>query len=271
MTVYLEYAILDNFIMDFLLLFCAAVTLKIPFKKRRIALGAAVGTAIALCSVNLQGFWAYCAKALCLFLMCVCAVGFGKKLFWFVFLTLAYTFITGGAIVGVFHLFNVPFQTENGLCYNMPVPLFVYLLGVSFAAFLCYCLAQFVKQTKAVAPHLKKVQVTLQKTYVVTGFCDSGNTVSCNGLPVCFVTKKFGNVSQYFAQEMLRGNYSQVEISTLTGTQKVVAVQANLRVDGISYAVYLALPAQKCKTHYELLLSCEFCNSLSANEGQRLE
>ncbi|MGN1066762.1 MAG: hypothetical protein ACI4QH_03030, partial [Candidatus Fimimonas sp.] len=107
--------------------------------------------------------------------------------------------------------------------------------------------------------------------YVVTGFCDSGNTVSCNGLPVCFVTKKFGNVSQYFAQEMLRGNYSQVEISTLTGTQKVVAVQVNLRVDGVLRAVYLALPAQKCKTHYELLLSCEFCNSLSANEGQRLE
>lgn len=266
MTVYLEYAILDNFIMDFLLLFCAAVTLKIPFKKRRIALGAAVGTATALCSVNLQGFWAYCAKALCLFLMCVCAVGFGKKLFWFVLLTLAYTFITGGAIVGIFHLCNVPFHAKNGFCYNMSVPLFVYLLGVAFAVFLCYCLAQFVKQTKTVAPHLKKVQVILQKTYRVTGFCDSGNTVRCNGLPVCFVTKKFGNVSQYFAQQILSGVSQQVQISTLTGTRNVTAVQARLRVDGVTRAVYLALPAQRCKTHYELLLSCEFCNAFSANE-----
>lgn len=267
MTVYLEYAILDNFTMDFLLLFCAAVTLKISFKKWRIVLGATVGTTIALSSVYLNGFWLYAAKALCLFLMCVCAIGFGKKLFWYILLTFAYTSIIGGAIVGIFNLCQVPYVAENGLCYNMPVPLFVYLFAVAFTVFLCYCLAQFVKQTKTVAPYLKKVQVTLQKNYNVLGFCDSGNTVCCNGLPVCFVTKKFGDISQYFAKEILRGTAQQVEISTLAGKKTVSAVQATINVDGKSHKVYLALPAQKCQTRYELLLSCEFCKSEIKDDG----
>lgn len=262
MTVYVEYAILDNFTMDFFLLYFAAVTLKLPFKKWRIVLGAAVGTATALLSVYVSvDALLLLAKAVGLFLMCFAAVGFGKKLFWHILLTLAYTFVTGGAIVGIFNLLEVQYVTENGLCYNMPVPLFVYFLGVGFVAFLCYALAVFVKQTKQIAPHLKKVQVKLEKFYTVWGFCDSGNAVTCNGLPVCFVTKRFGKVSQYFAQQILRQRDYNVEISTLAGTQIVSAVAAELMVDGKLFHVFLALPSQKCQTRYELLLSAQFCTN----------
>ena len=262
MTVYVEYAILDNFTMDFFLLYFAAVTLKLPFKRWRIVLGAAVGTATALLSVYVSaGVLLWLAKAVGLFLMCFAAVGFGKKLFWYILLTLAYTFVTGGAIVGIFNLLNVPYVSENGLCYNMPVPLFVYFLGVGFVAFLCYALAIFVKQTKQIAPHLKKVRVKLEKFYTVWGFCDSGNTVTCNGLPVCFVTKKFGRVSQFFAEQILQKKDSKVKITTLAGTQTVSAVAAVLDVDGKLFDVFLALPSQKCQTRYELLLSAEFCGS----------
>lgn len=259
MTVYVEYAILDNFTMDFFLLFIAAVTLKLPVKKRRIFLGAAAGTATALLSVYVEGAWLYLAKAAGLFLTCFAVVGWGKKLFWYILLTLAYTFVTGGAIVGIFNLFNVPYVTENGLCYNMPVPLFVYFSGIGLTAFLCYSLSVFVKQTKNIAPHLKKVRVKLEKFYTVWGFCDSGNTVSCNGFPVCFVTKKFGRVSQFFAEQIMQKKACKVEISTLTGSQTVFAVPTKLQADGRFFDVYLALPAQKCSTRYELLLSADFC------------
>lgn len=259
MTVYAEYAFCDNFTMDCLLLFCAAITLKIPFKRWRVALGALVGTLCAMLSVYVQGFLVYPVKILCLVAMCVVAIGFGKKLFWYILLTLAYTFVAGGAIVGIFNLLNVQYVSENGLCYNMPVPLFVYILALALSVFLCYSITVFVKQSKKIAPHLKKVQVTLDKQRTVLGFCDSGNTVSLDGVPVCFVTKKFAGISEYFAQKILHGECKQVCVATLTGKKSVNAVPAMLQVEEKSKQVYLALPADKCDTQYELLLHSDFC------------
>ena len=260
MTVYAEYAFLDNFTMDCLLLFCAAVTLKIPFKRYRVALGGAVGTVSAMLSVYVQGFWVYPVKILCLVCMCVVAIGFGKKLFWYILLTLAYTFVTGGAIVGIFNLLHVQYASENGLVYNMPVPLFVYVLAVTLTVFLCYCIAVFVRQTRKIAPYLVKAQVTLHdKTHTVWGFCDSGNSVNCEGVPVCFVTKKFANVSDYFANKILRGECKKVKVATLNGEKTVSAVPATVKVGEITKQVYLALPANRCQTRYELLLNGEFC------------
>jgi len=257
MSVYLEYAFLDNFTMDCILLSCACLTLKIRFKWWRVALGALCGTATALATVYIDGFWVYPAKAACLIVMCVVTVGFGKKLFWHILLTLAYTFVTGGAIVGLFNLLQVDYLSQNGLCYNMPVPLFVYFLAVGLVVFLCYSVAVFVKQTKKVAPFLKKVQLVLDgKTYCVSGFCDSGNTVSHNGVPVCFVTKKFKGFAEFFAAQVLQGATVSVPISTLTGSKTVAAVSAKLQCEGCSLCdVYLALPTEKCQTQYELLLS----------------
>ena len=259
MTVYVEYAFLDNFTMDFLLLFCAALTLKIRFRWWRLVLGACVGTAIALATVYVCGFWQYVAKALCLFLMCATSVGFGKKLFWHILLTLAYTFVTGGAIVGLFNLFRVEYVSQNGFCYNMPVPLFVYFLAVTLCALLCYFLCAFVSQNKKIAPFLRKVKLSLDKTYTLLGFCDSGNTVSYNGLPVCFVTKKIGGVSAYFAQKILKGETVQAEVCTLTGTKKVTAVFATVTVGKTERKILLALPFSACKTQYDLILNGEFC------------
>lgn len=257
MSVYLEYAFLDNFTMDYVLLSCACLTLKIRFKWWRVALGALCGTVTALASVFVNGFWIYPTKAACLVLMCIVTVGFGKKLFWHILLTLAYTFVTGGAIVGLFNLLKIDYLSQNGLYYNMPVPLFVYFIAVGLVVFLCYSVAVFVKQTKKVAPFLKKVQLVLDgKTYCVSGFCDSGNTVSHNGIPVCFVTKKFKGFAEYFSVQVLKGATVSVTIVTLTGSKTVEAVSAQLKCEGCELCdIYLALPAEKCQTQYELLLS----------------
>lgn len=245
--------------MDLLLLFCAAVTLKMPVKKFRLVLGAMVGTGSALLTVFIHGFWAYPTKLASLLAMCVVAVGFGKKLFWYILLVLAYTFVTGGAIVGIFNLFSVPFVSENGFCYNMPVPLFVYFVAVALVVFLCYSLAIFVKQTKKIAPHLRKVKLTLNQTYTLSGFCDSGNTVTCESLPVCFVTKSFKGFTDYFAECVLCGKTKSVKVVTLTGEKLVTAVPAKVSVDGTEREIYLALPVNKCRTQYELLLNGDFC------------
>ena len=259
MNVYVEYVILDNFVIDTLILLAVALTLKIPYKLYRIALGGLVGCACAVASVFVNGFWTYILKTASLLLMCLVAVGWGKKLFWYILLTVAYTFVLGGCIVGLFNLFKVDYLTESGEFYDMRVPLFVYVLAVAVVGFLCYSIITYTKQLKTVAPHLANVVVTLNKDFRASGFCDSGNTLTYDGKPVCFVTKKFGGFADYFAEQAVRGKVVSIDVTTVTGTKQVKAVEATVSARGKSCKVYLALPVQKCSTIYNLILSNEFC------------
>ena len=259
MNVYIEYVILDNLVIDTLLLLAATVTLRIPYKKYRVVLGGAVGATCAVASVFVTGFWTYLVKTICLVGMCVVTVGFGKKLFWHILLTTAYTFVLGGAVIGLFNIFKIDYLTESGQFYQMRVPLFVYVLAVALVAFLVYSIVLYVKQVKKVAPHITKITVVLDKSYNLSGFCDSGNTLTHDGLPVCFVTKKFVGFTGYFAEQMLAGNTADIEVATVTGSTTVKAVKGRILAGGKERQVYLALPASKCQTLYNVILASEFC------------
>ena len=259
MNVYIEYVLADNLVIDTLLLWLATVTLKIPYKKYRVLLGGAVGTACAVVSVFVSGVWTYALKTLCLIVMCIVTVGFGKKLFWHILLTTAYTFVLGGAIVGLFNLFKVDYLDASGQFYQMRVPLFVYVLALALVVFLCYCIAVYVKQVKKIAPHITKIVVKLDKNYTLSGFCDSGNTLTHDGLPVCFVTKRFAGFADYFARQVVAGKAVEIEVTTVTGSTTVKAVKCEIVCGDKERQVYLALPVSKCQTLYNVILSNEFC------------
>ena len=259
MNVYVEYVVLDNLVIDTLLLWVATLTLKIPYKKYRVFLGGCVGAVCAVLSIYITGFWTYLLKTACLVGMCVVTVGFGKKLFWHILLTVAYTFVLGGAIVGLFNLFKVDYLTSSGEFYQMRVPLFVFVLAVALVAFICYSIAVYVKQIKKIAPHIAKIVVKLDKNYSLSGFCDSGNTLTHDGIPVCFVTKKFNGFAHYFAMQTLAGKTVSIDVATVTGQTTVQAVKGVIDVNNKRREVYLALPATKCQTLYNVILSNEFC------------
>lgn len=258
MNVYVEYVILDNLVIDTLLLWAATVTLKIPCKRYRVFFGGAVGATCAIISVYVAGLWTYLVKALCLVCMCIVTVGFGKKLFWHILLTAAYTFVLGGAIIGLFNLFKIDYLDSNGEFYQMRVPLFVYVVAVALVGFVCYSIVVYVQQVKKTAPHIVKIAVKLDKNYHLSGFCDSGNTLTHNGLPVCFVTKKFQGFADYFAKQVLYGRAVDVDVTTVTGSTTVKAVKCEISCQGMQRETYLALPAIKCNTIYNVILSNEF-------------
>ena len=255
MTVYIEYVVLDNFTIDSLLLYFAAITLRLRCKWYRIALGGAVGTACAAVSVYVTGAWLYVIKCVCVVLMCAVTVGLGVKLFWHILLTVAYTFVSGGAIIGLFHLFNVRYLTDGGQFYQTKVPLFVYVMGFAAAAFLCYCVVTYVRKMKKVAPYLCKVTLHLCKNVTVAGLCDSGNTITYNGCPVCFVSAKYKPFNEFLADSLLHGRTVQLQVNTVTGAGTSVAAKAKISVNGTQYDVYLATSASPPCPFYQIILS----------------
>ena len=144
MNVYIEYVIADNFVIDCLLLWAAAVTLKLPYKKWRLILGGAVGALCAVVSVFVSGWLVYLVKLACLVLMCLTAVGVSKKLLWYILLFVAYTFVLGGAIIALFHFFNVGYVTENGEFYDLDVPFLLRFCVIR----LCFMFTEHVKSLR---------------------------------------------------------------------------------------------------------------------------
>ena len=116
--------------------------------------------------------------------------------------------------------------------------------------------------SQKIAPHIAKIVVTLDKSYHLSGFCDSGNTLTHNGVPGCFVTKQFGGFADYFAKQVLQGNVQAVTVTTVTGSKVVQAVKGKVSVGNVERDVYLALPIEKCQTVYNVILSNEFCNEI---------
>lgn len=253
MSVYIEYAFLDNFSMDCLILYLATASLRLTAKWHRIVLGGVVGSVTALLTVALQGALLYVAKFLSLLLMSIATVGFGKKLFWCILANLAYTFVLGGAIVGIFNL-SQDSLVGNGIIYQSDVPLFCYCGAILAVIILARLLVAYAKDVKKVLPNVVKCQIVLDDTFYCLALYDSGNGATCCGLPLCFVSKKFANV---FAKRMLCGKTKQVQVYTVVGNSVVMATQGQVIVDGVAIDVYFAIA--KTSPLYDVILASSIC------------
>ena len=119
MTVYIEYAILDNLVFDYLLLKAAMKTGRIKFTEFRLVLSALTGTFFALVFplANITGVLGAILKIMVGEVMVFTAgkyrsvSGFIKAFALFA----SYTFTVGGAMTGVCYLLGLRFDAETGL------------------------------------------------------------------------------------------------------------------------------------------------------------
>lgn len=188
MQVYIELALLENFCMDFTLLYAAKAAVKNPAKFWRIALGAAVGAgfAVAFPLFNLTAVWGTVVKVLSGLLICLISGRFKKIKPYVKFCGAFFVFtaILGGALIGIFSLAGTNYLSGEGyILSSVPVgvPMFAALLLIIGA--------------KRLAVRLKKTpanEVTCriyagQLSVEVKGFFDSGNKVYCRGAPVSVI------------------------------------------------------------------------------------
>ncbi len=257
MTVYVEYVIIDNMAFDCLILWAVNSTLRLRGKRWRVILGGVVGTACAFLTVFLKDVWGIVLKTVCLFAMCVTACGFGKKLFWHILLTAAYTFILGGAIIGLFYLFGTDFAAGVNLSYSSEVPIGLYVLGAGIFVFLARAVLSYIRTARHRQPFTKKIKIVCgsvkEEAY---GFLDSGNSLRKDGVPVCFAMKSLRKkISREVAEAILKGCAESISLETVTGRQNVFAVKAEITLDNKRYGVYLALSENSSDVEYAVLLN----------------
>lgn len=190
MQVYIELAVLENFCMDFTLLYAAKAAVKNAASAFRIALAAACGAgfAVAFPLLGLDGAWAVAVKltagaALCLMAAKPAGVrGYIK----FCGAFSAFCAVVGGALIGIFSLAGIRYEQGSGyILSSVPagIPLFCALLAVLGAKKLAARLQK---------SHKPQVDLRIYGTHAhveLKGFFDSGNKVYHYGAPVSIIDK----------------------------------------------------------------------------------
>lgn len=181
MTIYIEQVLVDNLTINSVLLVLVAKFLKLPYKKWRIFLASAIGTAFAFVFplISIGGILLVLAK--CALGLVIITIAFEynsvKKcaLIFFAFLLL--TGLMGGVMLGLMFAFAPNKSLQNGtFVYEKTVPFGVYVLIAFVVAKIFLDMAKL-SQKKQQLNQLKiELQIFFrQKVLPIKAFLDTGN------------------------------------------------------------------------------------------------
>lgn len=222
MQVYAEYAIIENFCMDFTLLVAAKAAAKNPATYGRIAFASVLGACFAVLYplMGLGGAVGIIVKLISGAAICAFAGKYStvKGYLKFTALFTAATFLTGGALIAIFSLAGLEYKEGGGFILSS-VPVGIPL----FAALMLVIIIRKIRRkfvgTKCVAAACRIYVGGKQAS--CPAFYDSGNKVYCHGAPVSIVPARVAK--KLTEAESIK---TFVDIHTVAGKSKIAVFTA---------------------------------------------
>lgn len=249
MSVYIEYAFLENFLLDGALLYLALKAGKTRVKAGKLAFSASLGGVFAVVFplLILPVFLAFLLKSAMAILLCFCAYPNGKiekNLSNFLLILacfFAFTFAFGGALIAL--------EVTEAF-----VGLGVCVLGVFSLGFI-----KMLYKKRAVEKFVYDCEIACKQRAVrVFAFYDSGNFASYKGKAVHFLSPEV--YIELFQEECLEKRLEKIVISTLSGEKTLSVFQGDLRISEKGEKLwikgaYFAVSANMLSRGYKLLLN----------------
>ena len=269
MAVYIEYAFLQNLLLDGVLLWLSCKGTKTPFRWGRCAFACVFGAAFAVVYplLRLPDFLGTALKISSGLFLCLlaCGGGEGKVPFGrYAFFTASFfslSFLFGGAL--------------NAVAQGLPTNLMrTVITPLGFLALSLFCLQLFKKlyKKRTIWRYIYECEIASEgKTARALGFYDSGNTATKKGIPVCFVSPEL--IFQLWGDKLLlEGKEAgqvcdEMCITTLSGKKKILLYKGSLTIkEGKTRRikeVYFAPSANILSREYTMIL-----HSRIFNEGE---
>lgn len=225
MAVYIEYAIIDNLVINYLLIKTATRSALVKTNFLRLILSSLLGTAVAvvLPLFNLSNIYLLIIKiALCLLMALIGGKYLTLKKYLFTcLLFLLFTFLCGGFIIALFNLAMIDYESYFYSNYDSLIPigitvLLIYLVSKS----LTFAVKKLLKE-RNLRPFLRQcVLVVNNKKYIVKGFIDSGNGLydSRSGLPVIVCSN---TLFERLKSQNLKKSLSTLNFDTVSGSSEM--------------------------------------------------
>lgn len=184
MVVYVEYVLLDNFIIDAMLVTLSRKGLKLTVKRLNVFLSALIGALFATFFplLRLKAVLGFLTKLPIGMLIIACSGKFGnvRQYFRCSCLFLLFTFAFGGCVTAVFWGLGLSFDPVN-YSHGGEIPLFAILVIVIVAYKICEKSIKSVYKRKRIANFTVKCAFQIGGRYFVKlAFLDSGNCLTYN-------------------------------------------------------------------------------------------
>lgn len=219
MVIFIEYVIIDNLVIDFLILKITFAILGLKFNKGRVLISSLFGTLIALIIplVYASPLILFTIRFLCAFLMCAIANKHNSIRSYFIFTITFFTltFLFLGAILGIFSLFNIEYSTEISIAL-MILPFYIIYKGIGGVI-------KFLYRQKDIISFTYQIEISVNNMVkTAKGFLDTGNAVFDNDNPVIFCEKKFFN--HFIDENFTRLKLKKILINTISGQTENFAI-----------------------------------------------
>lgn len=216
MTVYIEYVLIDNALIDCLLIFYTYKLLRLPLSKIKLIISSILGGIFALI---------FPLFSLPKIFSIACKVVFGliieiipSKIFTFKTMTrlsvcfYLLSFLTGGALMGIESLLNV----NSGQVF-----LSIYLVTIYLIVFLVEKAFNVINKSIKQENFTYRVRIETSKTPIeVLGFLDSGNFLFYKNQPLIVIDYSLFNKLIKSNEDLKRADIRQIEVSSVNGLKK---------------------------------------------------
>lgn len=242
MDIYIEYVIIDNFVIDFCIILAVLKTLSLKISKWRIVLACVIGTALAIVIplFKLSDILTLLIKVSLSFIMVITFSRYkSKKKFVFAMLLFyTYTFLMGGACLGLLYLINGDIDLSATFNYSSKVPIGLIVIAVLGYVYLINLIVRFFKKRRDVINFLYKVHIYYKENdLTVTGFLDSGNRLYYkeNNAPAIIINLKTAlrlikmDETDFFIQ--MQKNLKYITFSTINNKDKKMPVIISDKID----------------------------------------
>lgn len=220
MVVYIEYVLIDNFVIDYLLLKATFVITNLSVKKGRLFLLAFLGAIFALTYPFMQqiGFLLTIIKILFGLLLMLLATNYKSIKSYYVntLIFFALTFLTGGVIIGLSNILGIELGTEFSIAIII-LPAYLIIKGITE-------LIKYLYRRKDEVAFLYDIELTLNGKVVKTkGFLDTGNGLYYNNQPVIICNK--GLFLSFINSNSVLPKMEKIECKTVAGSSTLFAVK----------------------------------------------
>ena len=218
MTVYIEYVLIDNLVIDYLLLKATLSLTGINYKKGRLFLCAIFGAMVALIYplIKIKTI-STLIRFLCGFILTAGAVKYASKKSYLINTAVffLFTFLTGGAIIGIFTLFNMDYSAEYSIAL-MFIPVYFILRAITEVI-------KYIYRRKDVVSLTYSIFITIfGKTVSCKGFLDTGNGLYDGDNPVIVCGKRF--FLDLIGNNFHRAKLKKIVVNTVSGKTENFAV-----------------------------------------------
>jgi len=182
MVFYIEFVVLDNIVMDYLIFYFMGFTCKYKFKKIRLFIACILGVLCAFFMPYLISLrWLLIMYKIVFSIAIVLSLRQYKNLKTFVFylgIFWLYTFVLGGVILGMLNLFSINYSLNGVFMYNFELPISILLILAVVMVWLLKNVIKAIRVQLQTSNYMYKIKlIDGDNSVVATGFLDSGNNV----------------------------------------------------------------------------------------------